>query len=88
MVDILMEPLIHLVRNCIDHGIEPPSERNAAGKNDTAALVLSASQEGSTLLLEIADDGRGMNLARIRESGIRKGFIQASDMLSNKKSAN
>ncbi|HRF87383.1 MAG: Hpt domain-containing protein [Cellvibrionales bacterium] len=83
MVDILMEPLIHLVRNCIDHGIEPPSERNAAGKNDTAALVLSASQEGSTLLLEIADDGRGMNLSKIRESGIRKGFIQPSDVLTD-----
>ena len=83
MVDILMEPLIHLVRNCIDHGIEPPSERYASGKNDTASLVLSASQEGSTLLLEIADDGRGMNLARIRESGIRKGFIQPHDTLTD-----
>lgn len=83
MVDVLMEPLIHLVRNCIDHGIEPPEERRAAGKEDTATLVLSASQEGSTLLLEIADDGRGMNLSRIRESAVRKGFIQTNDVLND-----
>ncbi|MCC7517152.1 MAG: Hpt domain-containing protein [Pseudomonadales bacterium] len=83
MVDVLMEPLIHLVRNCIDHGIEPPEERQAAGKADTAALTLSASQEGSTLSLKISDDGRGINLARIRESAIRKGFIQASDVLTD-----
>ncbi|HNL92486.1 MAG TPA: hypothetical protein PKH01_06270, partial [Pseudomonadales bacterium] len=83
MVDVLMEPLIHLVRNCIDHGIEPPEERRAVGKEDTATLVLSASQEGSTLLLEIADDGRGMNLSRIRESAIRKGFIQTNDVLND-----
>lgn len=83
MVDVLMEPLIHLVRNCIDHGIEPPEKRSAAGKLEQASLVLSASQEGSTLILEIADDGRGMNLPVIRESAIRKGFIQSSDVLSD-----
>lgn len=83
MVDILMEPLIHLVRNCIDHGIENPDDRLAAGKHEEATLTLSAFQEGSTLILEIADDGRGINLERIRESAIKKGFILASDVLSD-----
>ncbi len=83
MVDVLMEPLIHLVRNCIDHGIEHPDDRSATGKNEAASLVLSASQEGSTLLLEIADDGRGINLPKIRESAIRKGFIQEHDILTD-----
>lgn len=83
MVDILMEPLIHLVRNCIDHGIESADERLAAGKPEEATLTLSAFQEGSTLILEIADDGRGINLERIRDSAIRKGFIQATDNLSD-----
>ncbi|MEZ5540325.1 MAG: Hpt domain-containing protein [Pseudomonadales bacterium] len=83
MVDVLMEPLIHLVRNCIDHGIEHPEDRCATGKNEAASLVLSASQEGSTLLLEIADDGRGINLPKIRESAIRKGFIQEHDILTD-----
>ena len=82
MVDILMEPLIHLVRNCIDHGIEQSDERLAMGKPSEATLTLSAFQEGSTLILEIADDGRGINLQRIRESAVRKGFIQESDILS------
>ena len=82
MVDVLMEPLIHLVRNCIDHGIEAPNDRLAAGKPEEATLTLSAFQEGSTLILEIADDGRGINLERIRESAIRKGFIQESDKLT------
>jgi two-component system chemotaxis sensor kinase CheA len=82
MVDILMEPLIHLVRNCIDHGIEHADERLLTGKPDEATLTLSAFQEGSTLILEIADDGRGMNLERIRDSAVRKGFIKESDNLS------
>lgn len=82
MVDVLMEPLIHLVRNCIDHGIEPPAERIVAGKPAEATLSLSAFQEGSTLILEIADDGRGINLDRIRESAVRKGFIKPTDILS------
>lgn len=83
MVDVLMEPLIHLVRNCIDHGIETPADRIAAGKPAQATLSLSALQEGSTLLLEIADDGRGINLERIRDSAIRKGFIQPTDVLTD-----
>ncbi|HSC76660.1 MAG TPA: Hpt domain-containing protein [Pseudomonadales bacterium] len=83
MVDVLMEPLIHLVRNCIDHGIETPQDRTATGKPEEATLTLSAFQEGSTLVLEIADDGRGINLEKIRESAVRKGFIQPSDNLSD-----
>jgi two-component system chemotaxis sensor kinase CheA len=83
MVDILMEPLIHLVRNCIDHGIEAPAERAAQGKPEHATLILDAFQEGSMLVLKIADDGRGINVDRIRESAIRKGFIQASDVLTD-----
>lgn len=84
MVDILMEPLIHLVRNCIDHGIELPADRIANNKPATATLTLSAFQEGSTLTLDIADDGRGINLEKVLESGIRKGFVKATDNLTEK----
>jgi two-component system chemotaxis sensor kinase CheA len=84
MVDILMEPLIHLVRNCIDHGIELPDERIAHGKPATATLTLSAFQEGSTLTLEISDDGRGINLEKVLSSAIRKGFIKSTEILSDK----
>lgn len=83
MVDTLMEPLIHLVRNCIDHGIEPPHDRVVSGKPEEATLTLSAHQEGSTLTLEISDNGRGINLPRIRESAIRKGFIKETDVLTD-----
>lgn len=83
MVDILMEPLIHLVRNCIDHGIEMPADRLNSGKPAQASLTLNAVQEGSMLVLNIADDGRGINVDLIRDSAIRKGFIQASDVLTD-----
>ncbi len=83
MVDILMEPLIHLVRNCIDHGIESPTERLRNSKSAQATLTLSAFQEGSTLVITIADDGRGINVGMIRDSAIRKGFINVTDALTD-----
>ena len=83
MVDILMEPLIHLVRNCIDHGIESSAERLRNNKPPQATLTLSAFQEGSTLVIKIADDGRGINVDVIRSSAIRKGFIHATDVLTD-----
>lgn len=72
--DAMAEPLLHLVRNAVDHGIETPEEREAAGKPAEAALLLRAAQEGDRVRIEVEDDGRGLDragiLARAREQGI------------------
>lgn len=82
MVEILIEPLMHLVRNAIDHGVETPDERAVAGKPVTATLLLSARQQGNTLLLEVADDGRGLNLDGIRRRAVAAGVASAADVAS------
>jgi two-component system chemotaxis sensor kinase CheA len=72
----LSEPFLHLVRNAMDHGLEPPSERTAQGKNETGSLKISASQRGRNLRFDIRDDGRGFDLARIEARGLELGLIR------------
>jgi len=67
VADMLSDPLIHLVRNACDHGIEPPEERNAAGKPEKGTVIIRASQEGGNLYIRIIDDGRGIDRQRIYE---------------------
>jgi two-component system, chemotaxis family, sensor kinase CheA len=67
IVDALFEPLLHTVRNAIDHGIEGPDERTARGKPQPATIHLRAAREGEHVVIEVADDGRGIDLARIRQ---------------------
>lgn len=75
VIEALADPLLHLMRNSLDHGIEPPEERRAAGKPETARLVLRATQEGDKVVLQIEDDGRGIDPGKIRASALRKGLI-------------
>ena len=75
LVEALKDPLVHLVRNAIDHGIESPAARVAAGKNAEGQLVLRAWHEGGQVHLEIADDGAGLPVERIRERAIERGFV-------------
>jgi len=79
MVETLLDPLMHMVRNAVDHGIEPPEDRTAQGKPEQARLVLDAVQRGNRVLIEIADDGRGINTERVREKAIRQGLIDAGE---------
>ncbi len=80
----LADPLLHMVRNAIDHGIEPPQAREAAGKNATARLRLAAYHQGGQVVVEIADDGRGLDrdkiLKRARQNGLISADAQPSDM--------
>lgn len=78
-VDALAEPLLHLVRNAVDHGIEPPEEREAAGKPPEATLLLSAAQEGDRVRIEVEDDGRGLDRAAIVERAREQGLIPPDD---------
>ncbi|MBI1752269.1 MAG: Hpt domain-containing protein [Acidobacteria bacterium] len=73
----LTDPFLHLVRNAVDHGLEPPSERLALGKSEAGSIRLSASQRGRNIRFDIRDDGRGFDLARIETRGVTLGLLKA-----------
>lgn len=77
MIDKLSDPIIHLIRNAIDHGLEVPERRTAAGKPAQGRLTLSARQDGGWVVIDIADDGGGIPLAAVREKAVKKGFVGA-----------
>lgn len=77
LVEALADPLVHLVRNSVDHGIEMPDVREAAGKPRTGVITLSASQEGDHILLKIADDGAGMDPEKLKSIAIDRGVMDA-----------
>lgn len=85
LVEALADPLVHLVRNAVDHGVETPEEREAAGKPRTGRVVLSAEQEGDHILLMITDDGKGMDADVLRAKAVEKGVLDkdAADRLSD-----
>ncbi|WP_395344285.1 chemotaxis protein CheW [Ningiella sp. W23] len=77
LVEALADPLVHLVRNSVDHGIEMPDDREAAGKPRMGTVRLAASQEGDHILLTIADDGKGMDAEKLKEIAISRGVLDA-----------
>jgi len=79
VIDALSGPLIHLVRNALDHGLELPAERSAAGKNEEGVLTVSALHLGDKVQIRVADDGRGMNARRIAASAVGKGLLAEAD---------
>ncbi len=79
MIEDLADPLIHLIRNAVDHGVEMPEERAAAGKPTKSLVRLEARQEGDHIVLIIADDGKGMSAERIRAKAVEKGLISEEE---------
>lgn len=75
VIDEIGDPLVHIIRNCVDHGIEKPEEREAAGKPRTGVVSLDAYQTGNSVIITVADDGKGMNPEKIAESALEKGFL-------------
>ena len=75
LVEALADPLVHLVRNAVDHGIESPEEREANGKPRKGTVILTAEQEGDHILLTIEDDGKGMDADKIRRTAVQKGMM-------------
>jgi two-component system chemotaxis sensor kinase CheA len=84
VIDRLHDPLVHLIRNSIDHGIETPDVRRAAGKSIQGKVHLSALHSGANVLIRIEDDGKGLNPETIRNKAIEKGMITADAKLSEK----
>ena len=72
----MVDPLVHLIRNALDHGIESPAERRAAGKSEEARLTLSARRERNNVVLEVSDDGRGIDLAKVAASAAEAGLFK------------
>lgn len=77
ILDEIADPLVHLLRNAIGHGLEAPAERTAAGKQQRGVLWLVAARERSRVLIRVSDDGRGVNRAAVRRKGIEKGLLPA-----------
>lgn len=77
VIENLNDPMLHLIRNAIDHGLEPAAEREAAGKERTGTLSLEARHAGAQVLITIRDDGRGMNRARIHAKAVEAGWLPA-----------
>jgi two-component system, chemotaxis family, sensor kinase CheA len=75
VIDEIGDPLVHLIRNALDHGIETPEDRSAAGKPPTGTLTLAAFHEGSNVFIQIKDDGKGIDPERTKSSAVRKGLI-------------
>ncbi len=83
VIDRLTEPLVHMIRNSVDHGIEPLDRRRAAGKPDRGTVTLAASQEGGEVLIRVSDDGGGLNLAAIRAKAVARGLIAEDAQLGD-----
>jgi two-component system, chemotaxis family, sensor kinase CheA len=77
LLEAIKDPLTHAIRNALDHGIEPPEARIAAGKSAEGLLRIRASQEGSHVIIEVCDDGAGISVERVREKAIERGLISA-----------
>jgi two-component system chemotaxis sensor kinase CheA len=79
ILDALEEPLLHLVRNAVAHGVEEPDARTAAGKPEEARLTIRAGREGNQILVEVADDGRGIDVAAVKRRAVERGLLREED---------
>ena len=79
ILDAIAEPLTHLVRNAVSHGIEPPEERRSRGKSPRGTIRLNAYHQGNQVVIEIGDDGRGIDVQKIRKKGIELGMVTAEE---------
>ena len=80
VADEIGDPLVHLVRNAIDHGIETPAERHAKGKPGEGQLIIAASQEGNSIVIRINDDGRGIPVDKVKAKALAKGLISEAEL--------
>jgi two-component system chemotaxis sensor kinase CheA len=80
VLELIKDPLTHMVRNSADHGVEAPADRVRAGKSETGRITLNAYHEGGHIIIEISDDGRGLNVEKIKQKAIQNGLASESDL--------
>ncbi len=83
VIERLGEPLTHMIRNAVDHGLETPEERAAAGKPEEGTVTLSAEHRGGRIVIEVSDDGRGIDRPRVREKAVERGLVSPAAQLSD-----
>ncbi|MBL8877730.1 MAG: chemotaxis protein CheA [Phycisphaerales bacterium] len=83
VIQQISDPLVHMVRNSVDHGIEPPEDRRKVGKSEQGTVALDAYHQGDSIVIEIRDDGRGLNRAKLLAKGIERGLVSANDQLTD-----
>ncbi|MBE6350165.1 MAG: chemotaxis protein CheA [Spirochaetaceae bacterium] len=83
VVEDLLDPIMHCVRNSLDHGVEVPMDRLKAGKSEEGSITLKASNEGNMIVIDIIDDGRGIDVKRVREKAIERGLIHPNKIISD-----
>jgi two-component system chemotaxis sensor kinase CheA len=88
VIERLAEPITHMLRNAIDHGLETPEERVAAGKPEEGVVRLAALHRGGRIVIEVADDGRGINRPRVRQIAVDKGLLNADAVLTDEETDN
>jgi two-component system chemotaxis sensor kinase CheA len=86
VVERIGEPLTHLIRNAVDHGLETPADRKALGKDSEGVVTLSAAHQSGRIVITVADDGRGIDRARVKAKAIERGIIAPDAQLSRKRS--
>ncbi|HEX9023803.1 MAG TPA: Hpt domain-containing protein, partial [Geobacteraceae bacterium] len=84
IIEDISDPLMHLIRNAIDHGIESPLERIGAGKDERGTIRLSSFQKGNHVVIEVEDDGRGIDLAKVRRKALEKGLIKSMEAIPDR----
>jgi two-component system chemotaxis sensor kinase CheA len=84
IIEDIADPMMHIIRNSIDHGIEPPDVRARLGKDEKGMIKLSSYQKGNHVVIEVEDDGRGIDLEKVKKKAVEKGLIQHTDSLSER----
>jgi len=79
VIEHIGDPLIHIIRNAIDHGIEPPDVRKARGKKERGVISIDASQKGTQVLIQVSDDGRGIDIDRVKRKAVENGLVTAEE---------
>ena len=79
IIENLADPMVHMIRNAVDHGLEPPEERRKAGKSETGRILLKAMHDAGDIVIEVTDDGRGMDPVRILDKARRQGLVSAEE---------
>ena len=84
VIDEIGEPLVHLIRNAVDHGIEAPEARAAAGKSQTGTILLTAAQESNQVVITLVDDGAGIDAAEVRQRAVDLGLMGEGEKLTDR----